>query len=40
MQLESMGYGFWYQYKNIKESVKRAKEGGAVIRLGPELEIL
>lgn len=24
---------------NIKESISRAKEAGAVIRLGPELEI-
>lgn len=25
--------------KNIKESIVRAREAGAVIRLGPELEI-
>lgn len=25
--------------KNIKESICRAKEAGAVIRLGPELEV-
>lgn len=25
--------------KNIKESISRAKDGGAAIRLGPELEI-
>lgn len=37
--LNQWAMDFDYNIKNIKESIVRAKEAGAAIRLGPELEI-
>lgn len=37
--LNQWSMDFDYNLNNIKDSIAKAKEAGAVIRLGPELEI-